>query len=136
MDWFAKRRMAGRLHRHLLGPPWGYAAWETSDDLTRERRRAQRVDLSAAVFLYGLENTEPFCEHSRTIDVSINGALVSANARLFVGQRILLTNLQTQQDLTCQVVRIDTRRIAAALEFLERDPRFWRIDFIPASSQG
>jgi hypothetical protein len=76
---------------------------------------------------------EPFSEYSETIDVCVHGALVAVNARVFPHQRILLTNLQTQQDLKCRVVRIDSRRNTAALEFIEPCPRFWRIDFTPYS---
>ena len=62
------------------------------------------------------------------------GALVAVRARVFPEQRILLTNLQTQQDLKCRVVRVDPKRKAAALEFLEPSPTFWRIDFAPRPS--
>jgi hypothetical protein len=94
------------------------------------------VDLSAPVFLYGSMEGEPFSEYSETIDVSIHGALVVVRAGVFPAQRILLTNLQTQQDLKCRVVRIDNNRNAAALEFLEPCPRFWCIDFAPTSDRG
>jgi hypothetical protein len=98
-----------------------------------DKRRAHRVGLSAPIFLYGSLKGEPFSEVSETLDVSANGALVAVRARIFPEQHILLTNLQTQQDLKCRVVRVDGQRKAAALEFLDPCPSFWRIDFAPPS---
>ena len=97
------------------------------------KRRAHRVGLHAPVFLYGSLNGEPFSEASETMDVCTNGALVAVRARVFPEQRILLTNLQTQQELKCRVVRVDPARKAAALEFLDPCPGFWRIHFSPHS---
>jgi hypothetical protein len=90
--------------------------------------------LNAPVFLYGSLKGGPSSEVSETIDVSSNGALVSVSARVFPEQKILLTNLQTQQDLKSRVVRIDAKREVAALEFLEPSPGFRRIDFAPPSN--
>jgi hypothetical protein len=92
------------------------------------------VNLNAPVFLYGSINGEPFSEISKTLDVCVKGALVAIHVRVVPGQRVLLTNLQTQQDLKCRVVRIDAQRRAAALEFLEPCPSFWCIDFAPSST--
>lgn len=136
MAWFANRTPAGQSQRHLFRWRFGRARGEPSRDLGLGRRRAHRVDLHAPVFLYGSMKDEPFSERSETIDVCANGALVAVNACVFPEQRILLTNLQTQQDLKCRVVRIDKHRIAVALEFVEPCPRFWGIDFASASSQG
>jgi hypothetical protein len=99
------------------------------------KRRAHRVGLNAPVFLYGSLRGEPFAEVSETIDVCSNGALIAVSARVFPEQKILLTNLQTQQDLKCRVVRIDAKRKAAALEFLDPCPSFWRIVFAPPSTR-
>jgi len=63
-----------------------------------ERRRAHRVNLNAPVFLYGSTNGGPFSEYSETVDVSVNWTLVAVNAHLIPKQRILLTNLQTEED--------------------------------------
>jgi hypothetical protein len=109
---------------------------DASSDCGLGKRRAHRVDLSAPVFLYGSMNGEPFAACSETFNVCVSGALVSTSARLFPEQRVLMTNLQTEQDVKCRVVRIDRHRIAAALQFLESCPRFWCIDFASASSRS
>ena len=109
-------------------------ASERFSDRILVKRRAHRVDLSAPVFVYGSINGEPFSEISKTLDVCVQGALVAINVGVVPEQRVLLTNLQTQQDLKCRVVRIDARRRVAALEFLEPCPSFWCIDFASPST--
>src|SRR5215469_12005539 len=101
-----------------------------------ERRRAHRVNLKAPVFLYGSTNGGPFSEYSETVDVSVNGAFVAVNARLIPKQRILLANLQTEEELQYRIVCIDRHKIVAAWEFLESCTRFWCIDFASGSASG
>ncbi|HEY4740810.1 MAG TPA: PilZ domain-containing protein [Candidatus Acidoferrales bacterium] len=136
MPWFAKRKSAGPSEWHLFRWPLGHAAPEKPIARDLRNRRAHRVGLNAPVFLYGSLKDEPFSEYSETIDVSIHGALVVVHTHLFPAQKILLTNLQTEQDLKCRVVRVDKNRNAAALEFLEPCPHFWRIDFAHAPTRG
>ncbi len=124
------RKSAGESRWRLFRWPFTNAQPSRRD---LGKRRAHRVGLNAPVFLYGSLKGEPFSEVSETLDVCSNGALVAVNARVFPEQKILLTNLQTQQDLKCRVVRIDAKRKAAALEFLDPCPSFWRIDFAPPS---
>jgi PilZ domain len=131
MPWVRKRKSAGRSGRSLL-KSLRQAVWRGTGGA--KRRQGHRVDLKTTVFLYGSVNGEPFYEYSETIDESSDGALVSVNSRLAPGQQVLITNLHTQQDLTCRIVRIDIHRIAAALAFIEPCPRFWSIDFASPSS--
>jgi hypothetical protein len=134
MAWFTKRRSGRQSKRHVFQWPLGRAAQKSSRSRIPGKRRAHRVDLNVPVFVYGSIDGEPFSEISRTLDVCVKGALVDINVRLVPEQRVLLTNLQTQQDLKCRVVRIDKHGRAAALEFLEPCPRFWRIDFASPST--
>jgi hypothetical protein len=133
MAWFTTQRLAAPSKRHLLRRLLGYAARRISRSHGAEKRRAHRVCLSAPVFLYGSVKGRPFFECSETVDVCAKGALVGTNAPLLPEQCILLTNMQTQQDLKCRVVRIDNHRKSVALEFLESCPHFWRIEFAPPS---
>lgn len=134
MAWFTKRRSVGQPKRSLFRELPGNAAQKSPDGYTLAKRRAHRVDLSAPVFVYGSIKGEPFSEISKTLDVCVKGALVAIKVRVVPEQRVLLTNLQTGQDLKCRVVRIDARRRAAALEFLEPCPGFWGIEFGSPSS--
>jgi hypothetical protein len=133
MAWFTNRLAVGRSQAYLFPRRLGRAAREGSSDRGLGRRRAHRVNLNAPVFLYSSTDGGPFSEYSETVDVSVNGALVAVNARLIPEQRILLTNLQTEEELQCRIVRIDRHKIVAALEFLESCPRFWCIDFTSGS---
>ena|SRR5215472_6852252 len=134
MAWFTKRSPLGQSKRILFGWVLGHPAQKAQSNRVPGKRRAHRVNLSAPVFLYGAINGEPFSEMSKTLDVCVNGALVAINVRVFPEQRILLTNLQTERDLKCRVVRIDARKKTAALEFLEPCPAFWCIEFASPST--
>jgi hypothetical protein len=134
MAWFTNRRPNGQPKRSLFRRLLGRAAEKSSRERIPEKRHAHRVDLSAPVFVYGSINGEPFSEISKTLDVCVKGALVATSVDMVPEQRVLLTNLQTQRDLECRVVRIDAHRGAAALEFLEPCPGFWCIDFASTST--
>jgi hypothetical protein len=129
MAWFTNRKPNGQPKRNLFRRLLGRAAEKSSGERIPEKRHAHRVDLSAPVFVYGSINGEPFSEISKTLDVCVKGALVATDVRVVPGQRVLLTNLQTERDLKCRVVRVDVGRKAAALEFLEPCPGFWCIEF-------
>jgi hypothetical protein len=136
MALLPNRKSAGESRWRLFRWPFANAQPARSATTSRRdlgKRRAQRIGLNAPVFLYGSLKGEPFSEVSETLDVSANGALVAVRTRVFPEQHILLTNLQTQQDLKCRVVRMDPVRKAAALEFIDPCPSFWRIDFAPSS---
>jgi hypothetical protein len=135
LAWF-KNRISAESRLNFFRWPLGDRARKTSGGGGLERRRAHRVELNAPVFLYGSLKGEPFSEYAETINVCMHGALVAINARLFPEQRILLTNLQTYQDLKCRVVRLDKRKNATALEFLEFSPQFWCIEFASAFTRA
>jgi hypothetical protein len=93
------------------------------------------------VFIYGrIENaSEPFAENTKTINVSARGGLVPLAARVLPAQKLMVTNLQTGQDLLCRVARVQRTRGAETLiglEFLEPAPLFWSIEFAPGSSHS
>lgn len=106
--------------------------------LLREQRRATRVPLAMPVLLYGGMGEEPFQEHTETTNVSVNGGLVPVTAEVSCSQVIILTNLQTSEELSCRVARVtktDRGTTLAGLEFLQPEPSFWRAD-LPAGRQG
>ena len=73
--------------------------------LTDDQRRAQRLPIFLPVQVYGKLNGVPFSENTETINVSACGGLVPISAGVVRAQKLILTNLQTDQDLTCRVVR-------------------------------
>jgi hypothetical protein len=97
--------------------------------LLREERGATRVPLAMPVLLYGRMGEEPFQEHTETINMSVNGGPVPVTAEVSCSQKLVLTNLQTSEELACRVARAmktDRGTTLAGLEFLEPAPSFWR----------
>jgi hypothetical protein len=97
--------------------------------LLDDQRRAQRLPIYLPVQVYGKLDGEPFSENTETINVSACGGLVPISASVVRSQELILTNLQTDQDLTCRVARLirsERGQMLAGLEFLEFAPGFWR----------
>jgi hypothetical protein len=94
-----------------------------------DQRRAQRLPIYLPVQVYGKLDGVPFSENTETINVSACGGLVPISAAVMRSQRLILTNLQTEEDLTCRVARLirsERGQVLAGLEFLQSAPRFWR----------
>jgi hypothetical protein len=103
--------------------------------LLDDQRRAQRLPIFLPVQVYGKLDGEPFSENTETINVSACGGLVPISASVVRSQKLILTNLQTDQDLTCRVARLirsERGQMLAGLEFLQSAPGFWRS--LPAGS--
>jgi hypothetical protein len=101
-----------------------------------DQRRAQRLPIYLPVQVYGKLDGEPFSENTETINVSACGGLVPISASIVRAQKLILTNLQTDQDLTCRVARLirsERGQVLAGLEFLQSAPGFWRSS--PAGSR-
>jgi hypothetical protein len=99
----------------------------------RERRRSYRVALATPVFVYGWLADEPFSENTETLNVSANGGLIPLSGTVVLSQELILTNLQTNEDLSCRVARstrTEDGKIVVGLEFLQALPNFWQIDFV------
>jgi hypothetical protein len=100
-----------------------------------EKRHAHRVMAVTPVLVYGWLKGEPFAESTKTINVSAQGGLIPIASRVVASQKLLLTNLQTEEDLPCRVARVEKTtdgETVAGLEFLEQSPLFWCIEFAPA----
>jgi hypothetical protein len=109
----------GRLGRQIQAQNPGPA---------RENRRAMRLPVSLPVLLYGRLGNEPFTESTETINVSAQGGLVPVRSRVSPSQNLILTNLQTNQELKCRVARLARGKngtVLAGLEFLQSAPSFW-----------
>jgi hypothetical protein len=112
-------------------PRWshlGRIAREALGHSLPEQRRARRVLAALPVLIYGQSADEPFQEQTETIDVSARGGLVPITVEVLKSQKLLLTNLQTNEDLACRVARVVRTRdgkTLAGLEFLQPSERFW-----------
>jgi len=97
--------------------------------LLQDQRRAQRLPIYLPVQVYGKLDGVPFSEATETINVSACGGLVPISAGVVRSQKLILTNLQTNQDLPCRVARLirsERGQLLAGLEFLQSAPGFWR----------
>ncbi|HEY7825176.1 MAG TPA: PilZ domain-containing protein [Candidatus Acidoferrales bacterium] len=106
---------------------------------TYEQRRARRLRVAMPVLLYGRLDREPFSEHVETINVSLTGGLIPISAQVVTSQKLILTNLQTNEELTCRVARIirtEEGATYAGIEFLQPSPRFWGLDFVGKAAQA
>ncbi|MFZ0883321.1 MAG: PilZ domain-containing protein [Candidatus Acidiferrales bacterium] len=103
-------------HKHISG------SWH-------DQRRAQRLPITMPVLVYGRVGEAPFFEPTETINVSARGGLVPISASVARQQELILTNMQTEEDLLCRVVRLirsERGQMLAGLEFMHAAPSFWR----------
>jgi hypothetical protein len=84
------------------------------------------------VLVYGHSAHAPFAESVITANVSSTGGLVPLSNVVLRFQKLIVTNLQTNEDAICRVVRYirkDDGHNFVGLEFLRSTPHFWAIDF-------
>jgi hypothetical protein len=119
----------------ILFPRWASFGRKPKDARTKlsiEKRRCERVPAAMPVFVYGRAHGHPFSEHTETSNVSAQGGLVTLSAVVEPAQTLLVTNLQTNEDLACRVARLvksEAGKTLVGIEFLRPSPRFWSIDF-------
>jgi len=114
------------LLKRWLG--FGRAARNPLAPVPVEQRRGRRVHTAMRISLYGRLADEPFQEHTKTIDVSSHGGLFPISAAVVRSQKLILTNLETDDELACRVARlVHTKEgtTLAGVEFLQPSLRFW-----------
>ena len=101
-----------------------------------ERRRAPRQPVSAPVFVYGWDGSEPFSEVTETLNISAVGGLMVIAAKVTPTQELILINASSEAELPCRVARtlaMPNGSTAVALEFLQPAMSFWEAH-APAAS--
>lgn len=97
--------------------------------------RSTRVHLAVPVFVYGRTPSDaPFKEIARTIEVNANGCLLEIETPVVKEQSLLLTNMRTQKEISCNVVSVGNPlngKIRVGIRFSEASPRFWGLAFPP-----
>lgn len=81
------------------------------------------------MWVYGWLGGEPFSERSETLNVCVIGGLVPIAAEVRRLQMLILTNLQTNEEVTCRVARVEKTKGGgrlAGLELLQVGGHFWR----------
>jgi hypothetical protein len=95
------------------------------------RRRALREVLFTPLFVYGWMLGRPFSENTHSLNASALGGLMPLSASVVASQTLVVTNLRSNEDLRCRVVRLGQAESGIRLvgfEFLQASPDFWRIE--------
>jgi hypothetical protein len=96
------------------------------------KRRAYRVSAFMPVFVYGHSHNQPFAEHTVTLNVSATGGFLALSAEVSLAQKLLMANVQTDEELPCRIARViktQGGKTLVGFEFLRPSPRFWSIEF-------
>lgn len=98
-------------------------------------RRCLRVHLDIPIRVYGHgPNQKPFLEETRTLNVSVQGALITLTISVDRHQKLILTNSKTREEVECRVAHVGSTemgRTEVGIEFISPSPRFWHITFPP-----
>jgi protein TonB len=111
------------------------------------RLRADAVSLDVPVRVHGSRvtevvrgttpHTEPFEEEASTMIVFPHGGVVRMATVVNVGQMLVLTNLRTNQDAICRVVKVraySNTQAYVEVEFTHRQVGYWGVHF-PADDE-
>src|SRR6202521_5418846 len=103
--------------------------------LAANRRRSQRVLMTIPVRVLGKTDVGLlFEEETHTRAISAHGALILVSTQMYRGQRLTLSNVQTNAALECVVAHIDRHRSdhpQVGVEFMLPNPIFWHVAFPP-----
>ena len=99
------------------------------------RRRSQRLFIQIQVRVEGrLATKSEFSEEAHTVVVNAHGGLVEMGIPLDPGQRVLLRNIKTNEQISSEVKLVtpgESGKFNVALEFVDPNPSFWHISFPP-----
>jgi len=99
-------------------------------------RRSQRVCLRLPITVVREgPGTNVASEETSTLIVSAHGALIQLALTVEVGQRLVIKNTQTMEELVCRAVTIgadEPGKREIGVEFEVPNPRFWRVAFPPS----
>jgi PilZ domain-containing protein len=100
-----------------------------------ERRRSERVPLRMTLMVCGQSTGKgPFKEETVTMSINSHGALLTLSANVALGQRLLLINRQTWNEVEARVSRLaalDGQGTQVGVEFTQLAPDFWPIGALP-----
>ncbi|HEV2490663.1 MAG TPA: hypothetical protein VGT03_12710 [Candidatus Acidoferrales bacterium] len=94
-----------------------------------DRRKSGRSDIYVPLFVYGYTlGRVPFHEDTNSVEVCVNGGLLRLEAPVRCGQKLLLQNKVSNQELECTVVRVakQLKRTFVGVAFERSVPGFWK----------
>ena len=95
-----------------------------------ERRRSERFPMRVTLLVCGRSEKGSFKEETVTLSINSHGALMALSANVAIGQRLLLMNPQTWDEVEARVSRLAAlhdQRTEVAVEFAQPAPQFWAI---------
>jgi len=95
-----------------------------------ERRRSERFPMRVTLLVCGRSEKGSFKEETVTLSINSHGALMALSANVALGQRLLLMNPQTWDEVEARVSRLAAlhdQRTEVAVEFAQPAPQFWAI---------
>jgi hypothetical protein len=102
----------------------------------RDKRRSERVKLSVpVVVMTQTADHRQVQEVTATITVNAHGGLFKLKMEVLAGQPMLLLNMNTNQEESCRVVRVEllpNAEYGVAFEFDIPSPQFWLASSAPA----
>ena len=110
-----------------------------------ERRRSERLPVRVTLLVCGRSAGKgSFKEETVTLSINSHGALLALAANVAIGQRLLLMNPQTWDEVEVRVSRLAAlydERTQVAVEFAHPAPQFWgigcqRYEHSPARDTG
>jgi hypothetical protein len=106
-----------------------------SEPTLENRRRSQRVMLQIVVLVKAeMPEGDRLQTLATTVVVNAHGGLLTSPLKMVVGQKVKLVNPQTEKEVGCRVVRVQSTSegsFMTAFEFERRIPWFWPVEFPP-----
>lgn len=100
----------------------------------RDPRRSRRVHIAVPVMIYGRQDEEPFQEETVTDAVNAQGAMIRLAAAVERGQKLVLTNAKSGEEVECHVAYLgqpEAGKMQVGIEFTRPAEHFWHIAFPP-----
>jgi len=100
-----------------------------------ERRRSERFASRVTLQVCGICPLHgAFREETLTLSMNSHGALFALSADVALGQKLLLMNVQTWNEVEARVSRLaglGDKWTAVAVEFVQPTPHFWSVGAAP-----
>lgn len=105
--------------------------------MTMDSRRSERLIADLPVVVYGeINGDRSFREETFTVTINAHGALMMLEAKVALGQKLMLANSAGSDRRECRVAYTGPDRAGlaqVAVEFMHPAPEFWAIPAPPAS---
>jgi hypothetical protein len=112
-----------RVHAPRLEPV-GHLQIDRTD-----HRKSKRSKPHVSLLIYGSDaDKRPFHEETETLNANEGGCLITLETPVARGQRLILVNVNNQDERECRVVRLGKQgkgKRQVAVEFLRPAPEFW-----------